>query len=140
MLFLLLGFNPTSLAGEIPLGVPVLGVNSPVEERKVEKGILTLLEEKTSTQSEFLTLKAVAHCESGIRQFDDDSVLRGRINPLDIGVFQINEPYWLESAEKLGYDIHTIEGNIDMALWLYKNQGLNPWYLSKPCWKNKIPI
>lgn len=77
----------------------------------------------------------VASCESGLRQFNSDgSVLSGRVNPLDKGIFQINEHYHLESSIKLGLDVHTIDGNIAYARHLYNTAGTTPWYLSEPCW------
>ncbi len=80
-------------------------------------------------------LLKVAKCESGFRQFNKDgSVLRGRQNSLDVGAFQINENYHLKASKSLGYDIHTLEGNIDYAEHLYKTQGLKPWNWSKHCW------
>ena len=80
-------------------------------------------------------LAAIAVCESGSRQFNaDGSVLRGRINPKDVGKWQISETYWLEAAKKLGYDIYTIEGNTSMALYIYELYGTQPWKWSENCW------
>lgn len=47
---------------------------------------------------------------------------------------QINELYHLETAEKLGLDIYTIEGNVAYAKHLYEEQGAKPWMSSSPCW------
>ena len=81
-------------------------------------------------------LIAVARCESGLRQFNSDgSVLRGVVNSLDIGLFQLNLKYHGEQAKKLGYDIFTIEGNVGYAKKLYKESGLKSWYLSQFCWQ-----
>lgn len=86
-------------------------------------------------------LKTVCSCESGNgaygepQQFHEDgSVVRGIINPLDIGQCQINLKYWGEEAEELGYDIFTSQGNIKMANYIYDNSGLQPWSASKQCW------
>lgn len=80
-------------------------------------------------------LIAVARCESGYRQFNEDgTLLRGKQNPKDVGVLQVNEYYHLAGSTKLGYDIHTLEGNIDYGEYLYNNQGLTPWAWSKHCW------
>lgn len=84
-------------------------------------------------------LIAIAKCESGNRQFDKDgNVIRGVLNPYDIGKFQINELYHGEKALSLGYDIFTEEGNTKMALWLYEHSGTSPWNWSKPCWGKMI--
>ena len=37
-------------------------------------------------------MKKIAQCESGSRQFNDEgNVLRGEINPMDVGLFQISK-------------------------------------------------
>lgn len=80
-------------------------------------------------------LKKIAFCESRNRQFEENGqVLRGNVNPQDVGVMQINEKYHLSTAQKLGLDIHTLEGNIDYAKHLYKTQGVKPWVHSSSCW------
>lgn len=82
---------------------------------------------------------AIAHCESRTRQFDKDgNVLRGEVNPLDAGIFQINEKYHLATSEKMGIDIHTTTGNIVYAMWLLKTQGNSPWNWSKFCWQKLV--
>jgi hypothetical protein len=80
---------------------------------------------------------AIARCESGYRQFEADGVtaLRGRLTPDDIGVFQINEYYHLANSRRLGYNIHTLEGNVGYAMWLLQTQGSQPWFWSKHCWQ-----
>lgn len=87
-------------------------------------------------------LLRIGGCESGggvnnsPRQFNKDgSVVRGKVNRLDIGAYQINL-YWNGAkAKELGYDLFTEEGNTKMALWLYGHQGTQPWSWSKPCWR-----
>jgi len=80
-------------------------------------------------------LRRIGQCESEFRQFNDDgSVLRGKINNQDVGIFQINEYYWLEESIRLGYDIYTRDGNIGMAKHIYRVYGTAPWNWSKHCW------
>ncbi len=77
----------------------------------------------------------IANCESHGRQFDKDGhIVRGAVNPQDIGLFQINEEYHLKQSQKLGMDIYTLQGNIDYAMHLIKTQGSKPWFWSKTCW------
>jgi hypothetical protein len=77
----------------------------------------------------------VARCESTFRQYGKDGrILRGKQNPLDVGIFQINEYYHAETAKKLGIDIYTAEGNIAYGKYLYKKNGTKDWYASSPCW------
>lgn len=83
----------------------------------------------------------VARCESEFRQFDrDGNVIRGRVVPDDIGVMQINEYYHGDTADKLGLDIHTTEGNVAYAKYLYGKYGLKPWSASKACWSKSGDI
>lgn len=79
----------------------------------------------------------VARCESQYRQFHEGAVLRGKVNPQDVGIFQINEGYHLSIATKLNLDIETSEGNIAYARHLYDQKGTAPWIWSKPCWGKK---
>lgn len=77
----------------------------------------------------------IARCESTTRQFDAAGrVLRGTVVPQDVGILQINETYHLKEAERLGYDIYTLEGNLEFGAWLYHRDGLAPWSASKDCW------
>ncbi len=77
----------------------------------------------------------IARCESTFAQFDKNGkVTRGIKNPQDVGVMQINEKYHADTAALLGYDLHTIEGNVLYAKHLYKEQGAAPWKASSPCW------
>lgn len=80
-------------------------------------------------------LVPICRCESGLNQFEADgiTVLRGRVNPLDIGICQINLKYHGEAAERLQYDLFTLEGNIRYANHLYTAQGATPWKWSAPC-------
>ncbi|MEY2641006.1 MAG: hypothetical protein RL150_399 [Candidatus Parcubacteria bacterium] len=80
-------------------------------------------------------LAEVARCESQFRQFDENGqVLRGKVNAQDVGVMQINEKYHLETAQKLGLDLHTLDGNMAYAHYLYEKEGTRPWNYSSACW------
>jgi len=106
-----------------------------LESEVIEGGLAPplTLEEKLKTLP--IEMQKVAWCESGNRQFNDDgSVLRGKVNPKDSGLFQINETYHLAQALKLGFDIHAIDGNIGYAMYLYEKNGLADWRYSKSCW------
>lgn len=96
------------------------------------KGVAALIAETFGAGS---IMSSVARCESGYRQYNaDGTVLRGKVNPDDVGVFQINEHYHLADSQKMGVDIHTTEGNIKYAKHLYDTQGTRPWNWSKGCW------
>ena len=77
----------------------------------------------------------IARCESRLQQFRADGTLvRGKKNPRDVGVFQINEGYHLEQSKVLGFDIYTAVGNIEYAMWLMKQGGNRYWRWSQGCW------
>ncbi len=77
----------------------------------------------------------IARCESTFRQLDSDGEIhRGKVNPADVGVMQINERYHLDQSVKKDYDIYTLPGNLAYARDLYERQGTQPWSSSKPCW------
>ena len=47
----------------------------------------------------------IAKCESQFTQFNKDgSVHRGRINPADVGAFQVNESYHLRESQNLNLE------------------------------------
>lgn len=80
-------------------------------------------------------LAEIAKCESSFRQYDKDgNVLLGKVNSDDVGVMQINTFYHGEIAEKLGYDIYTLKGNLEYAKALYGRSGDKPWVHSSKCW------
>lgn len=80
-------------------------------------------------------LVEIARCESEFRQFDKSGkIVRGRVNTADVGVMQINEFYHADTARNMGIDIHTVEGNVAFAKYLYIKYGSSPWSASAPCW------
>ncbi len=81
----------------------------------------------------------IARCESTFTHFDKEgNVVRGKVNKLDVGVMQINEKYHLEDAMKLGLNIHTVEGNVAYAKYLYEKFGATPWNASSKCWLKRL--
>lgn len=83
---------------------------------------------------------AIAKCESELTQFNPDgTVLRGKENPKDTGIFQVNEYYHLADAKRLGYDIHTIDGNIAYAMLIMHRDGVRHWNYSRACWDKPVP-
>ena len=78
----------------------------------------------------------VAYCESKFNQHGKDgNVLRGVVRD-DMRVMQINDYYHCETAEKLGIDLHTLEGNLAYARYLYNREGTRPWNSSAHCWRD----
>lgn len=78
----------------------------------------------------------IARCESNFRQFTDaGNVLRGGAGGQMVGVFQFYESVHSASAARLGYDLATLEGNIDYARHLSSESGTTPWNSSADCWQ-----
>ncbi len=80
----------------------------------------------------------IARCESKFRQFTDaGNVLRGGDSGGMIGVFQFFESIHAPIAEKLGYDLETLDGNLAYARYLYESEGTTPWEPARSCWDVK---
>lgn len=64
----------------------------------------------------------IARCESRLRQFNaDGTVLMGGMGGRFVGIFQ-EHISWERIAQRDGYSIYTVEGNIRMARWLYDEE------------------
>ena len=115
---------------------PILDKTDATIELSLEESkTLTTKEKVTEYFSDTPVLVDIARCESRFTQLNKDgSVHRGELTPADVGVMQINERYHLKTAQKLGYDIHTLEGNLAYARYLYEKQGARPWLASSHCW------
>ena len=111
-------------------------------EEKVTTSIPTNKELEDKVKSYFKDdpiLAEIARCESSFRQYDENGdVLRGKVNKSDLGLMQINEYYHGISAEKLGFDLETPEGNMAYAKYLYGREGGQPWKASSNCWKSAM--
>ncbi len=103
----------------------------PVPMPKVE----TVRQRVEAYFSDIPIMAAIAGCESHYKQFNmGGKIYRGEINDRDVGIMQINEDYHLEDAKALGFDVHTIEGNLEFGRYLYEHEGVAPWSSSSYCW------
>jgi hypothetical protein len=108
-------------------------VVTPVQEITVEE-VIEVVEPIVVVPGIPWQLKEIARCESGGTHYKaDGEVVRGRVNPLDIGKYQINLKYHQATAEKMGLDLFDEADNEAYALHLYKTQGAQPWSASNPC-------
>jgi hypothetical protein len=83
----------------------------------------------------------IARCESAFRHtLADGSVLRGKADPADTGVMQINTRYHGEKARELGLDVTNMYDNMAYARDLYLRQGTRPWTASAGCWSSTIAM
>jgi hypothetical protein len=123
-------------ASATPTANPVQTKAEAKIEKKIDTNTAISTEEFVKKYfSDVPVLIEVARCESHFRQHEDGEVLTGVVNEFDKGVMQINEMYHLEQAKKMGLDIHTLEGNLSYARYLFEREGLRPWNSSSPCWK-----
>ena len=83
----------------------------------------------------------IARCESTFRHtLEDGTVLKGRVDPADTGVMQINLRYHGEKARELGLDLTDLQDNMAYARDLYVRQGTKPWSASASCWGPTIAM
>ena len=76
-------------------------------------------------------LKKIGECESGFRMVPNSS---GKSSAF--GIFQILKVHD-KRASGLGVTRFTNEGNIKVAIDLFREQGTRPWTASKHCWNKK---
>ncbi|HRY30953.1 MAG TPA: hypothetical protein P5328_00980 [Candidatus Paceibacterota bacterium] len=106
-------------------------------DETIDPAIKTVKQLTEEYFNETPVLVDIAYCESKFYQFNaDGSVLRGKVNPSDVGLMQINERYHAGTAVMLGYDIYSLEGNMAYAKYLYDKYGTDPWVHSSNCWNN----
>lgn len=79
---------------------------------------------------DYKKLSKIAYCESS---YNADAI---GPDGHDGGIMQIRDIH-TKKAKELGHDITTLEGNIRYAIYLYKTQGVKPWYSSYSCHKIK---
>ena len=51
-----------------------------------------------------------------------------------VGVYQFFDRYHTSPAYDLGFDIETLEGNLDYARYTYEREGTAPWNSVQDCW------
>ena len=106
----------------------------PLLAQAKENDILSIELSETSKK----VLLIIAQCESGNRHTVNGKVLRGRVNNLDIGLFQINLKYHKETAKKLGLNLFKRRDNYLYAKYLLLTQGLKPWSASGKCQRKML--
>lgn len=85
-------------------------------------------------------LRAICLAESGCQQFESDgkTALRGRIDPDDTGMFQINKRIHAKLIAETKLDPNTLEGNVQLANVLYDKYGTTPWNRSRNRWAREL--
>ncbi len=81
----------------------------------------------------------IARCESTFRhELKDGSILKGRVDPADTGVMQINKRYHNQKAAAMDLNLDDIYDNMAYARFLYETQGTRPWNASAVCWDGQL--
>jgi hypothetical protein len=115
-----------------------IATNEDVTERLVGADTETVVR---SYFSDIPVMIQIARCESTFRHtLADGTVLKGRVDPADTGVMQINMRYHGAKARELGLDLTDLYGNMAFARDLYERQGTKPWKASAPCWSKTIAM
>lgn len=113
-------------------------------EDQVAKERLVGVDTETAVRAYFSDIPVmiqIARCESTFRHtLADGTTLRGKRDPADTGVMQINMRYHGDKAEELGLDLTDMYDNMEYARDLYNRQGTKPWNASAPCWSNSIAM
>ena len=123
-----------ALSTVLTTGVPASQAQKPAPA-PISAPVQTVREQVEAYFADIPIMVRIAGCESHFRQFETDgSVFRGEENHLDVGVMQINEHYHLDTAKGMGLDLHTIDGNMQYARYLYQHEGTAPWISSAYCW------
>ncbi len=114
------------------------------KEDQVAKERLIGTDAETAVRSYFSDIPVmiqIARCESTFRHTTaDGTVLRGKVDPADTGVMQINLRYHGEKARELGLDLTDMYDNMAYARDLYLRQGTKPWAASSACWSSTIAM
>ena len=125
----------------ISIIIAILLLSSPLTANGISETTFTFGESPTVEEyvriyfRDIPVMTKVAECESRFRQFNKyGDILRGEENFQDVGVMQVNERYHLETADKLGHNLYTLDGNLAYARYLYKKEGTTPWQSSAICW------
>lgn len=80
-------------------------------------------------------MNRIIWCESKFYHYDKNGeVLRGKVNPRDIGFGQVNLDAHEKRAEELGIDLFDPMDHMAYIIILYNEQGNSPWKYSAGCW------
>ena len=130
---MLTGTNPT------PAVTPIANIE--IHEEETKNLPLTTEQIVTEYFKDDPILVKVAFCESTLTHYKEDgTVLRGKVDNRDVGVMQINTYYHGDTADRMGLDLLTLEGNLAYAKNLYDRQGLQPWSASSKCWSKHMHL
>ena len=77
----------------------------------------------------------VANCEStGLIHHENGRLIRGRVDGLDEGVFQVRMPVHRAEMRRMGLNPNNLDHYFGYVRHLYDTFGLRPWKSSQRCW------
>ncbi len=76
----------------------------------------------------------VAMCESGMIHHENGELLRGRVDGLDYGVFQVRLHVHQSEMQRMRLNPNVFSQYLSYVRYLYETQGLRPWRSSQKCW------
>ena len=111
--------------------LPIAKINPETYSKQYIEDLIRLKSAEVGINGDLMV--KISECESKVRQVWNYMNPTGDLNSKwsAYGIFQIIRGH----QEKYGINRMTIEGNINLALAIYKNEGTSPWELSKTCWK-----
>ena len=127
----------------VPVTDTAIGHIATTEDHVTEERLIGATTEEVvrSYFSDIPVMIQIARCESTFRHtLSDGTVLKGKVDPADTGVMQINTRYHGEKARELGLDLTDVYDNMAYARDLYERQGTKPWSASAPCWGHTIAM
>lgn len=112
---------------------PIANAQTITPSKSIDYPILDKIAQAESHDNQYCTkaLVAVSMCKA--TQIGAPLVRVNTNGSYDIGKYQINSTH-LADAIALGYDVYTLQGNTDYAVYLFMTQGSEPWYSSKSNW------
>tara|TARA_R110000868_G_scaffold160342_1_gene389796 strand:- start:2635 stop:3141 length:507 start_codon:yes stop_codon:yes gene_type:complete len=123
-----------------PIPIAVTNAQEPQEPQVILIGIKYNWTEERITQEintvfgNNPTMVRIAKCESAMMHEKEGKVVRGKVDPDDTGLMQINKRYHEKHAKRLGLNLEDIKDNITFAKILFDQSGTTPWSASKKCW------
>ena len=116
--------------------LPLTAFGAPISNLDVVDILLRHFERK-----DIPVMFQVARCESQFQQTDEQgNPLKGKLTPLDRGLFQISLQWHQEELDRRGLNVHKLEDNVKFASILYYRNGLSDWKASKSCWGLPEPL
>ena len=109
--------------------VVLIGTSTPPIQRELEEAYIR------TYFADIPIMIDIAGCESTwVHTKENGEVLRGYVDPRDIGAMQVNTYYHLATSKQMGLDIFDFRDNLKYARFLYERNGTRDWLASRKCW------